>query len=106
MSPLSRSQSIPSPGPDSVVIPIGWALQAVAETPYPLRSLAGDYMRVCYEQSIPCAPVEGCDSTWALCIACAFQIESWSAHAYSLGVSWPLTAVAASCLLVRLPLPI
>lgn len=39
---LSRAQYIPSPGPNSVAIPIGWALQAVAETPYPLRSLGRD----------------------------------------------------------------
>lgn len=75
-NPLSRSQYIPSPGPNSVAIPIGWALQAVAETPYPLRSLGRDSMCVSYEQPAPRAPVEGCDTFWALCTACAFQIES------------------------------
>lgn len=80
------SVCIPSPGPNSVVIPIGWALQAVAETPYHLRSLVGDYMCVCYEQPTPRAPVEGCDTTWA------FQIESWSVHAYS-----PWSLLAPNC---------
>lgn len=49
-------------------------------------------MCICCEQSIPCAPVEGCDTTWALCTACAFQIESWSVHAYS-----PWSLLASNC---------